>query len=151
MDADLSEVETRLLSILKRAAASALANGRADSVVTTERQFWNLHEGQGEGDRMLGLPKAPVRPVLGVLDGRSTDQDGGWHLFVGDGPRFELWEGTPADYERAERIVRAVVQGKCRRWWPRQEVRRFLRPWRKHDVWERHAEVVLPDEVVQST
>ncbi len=59
MDADLSEVETRLLSILKRAAASALANGRADSVVTTERQFWNLHEGQGEGDRMLGLPKAP--------------------------------------------------------------------------------------------
>lgn len=59
MDADLAAVEARLLAILERAASSELVDGRAELVVTTQRQFWGLPAQQGEGGRMLGLlPKA---------------------------------------------------------------------------------------------
>ena len=152
MDADLSRVEARLLGMLERAAAPAIADGRAQIVITTQRQFWDLPEGQGEGDRIVGLvPKAEGAAQVGVLDGAVTDQVGGWHLFVGDGPHFEFWEGSPADYEQTEQIVRAVVQGKCRHWWSLEEVRDVLVPWRKHDVWEHHTEVALPDGPVNAT
>lgn len=152
MHAELSPVEVRLLAILERAAALALADGRADIVITTERQFWDLPEGHEEGDRMLGLvPKADGAAPVGVLDGEATDQVGGWHLFVGNGPHFEFWEGTEADYEETEQIVRAAVDGMCRYWWTCEEVGEFLRPWRKHYVWQQHSEVVLPHRLATST
>lgn len=152
MHADLSPVEARLLAILRREAAPALSDGRAEIVITTQRQFWGLPEGRAEGDRMVGLiPKAGGAARVGVIDGKTTDQVGGWHLFVGDGPHFEFWEGTEADYERTEQIVRAAVEGQCRYWWSREDVREFLRPWRKHPYWQQHSEIVLPDGSVRST
>ncbi len=152
MHADLSPVEVRLRAILERAAAPALADGRAEIVITTQRQFWDLSEGQAEGDRMIGLiPKADGAARVGVIDGETTDQVGGWHLFVGDGPHFEFWEGTEADYEQTEQIVRAAVQGRCRHWWSREEVRGILRPWRKQHFWQHHTEIALPDGPMHST
>lgn len=56
---------------------------------------------------------------------------------------FEFWEGTEADYEEKEQIVRAAVDGKCRYWWPREEVGKLLRPWRKHYVRQLHSEIAL--------
>lgn len=144
VDAALSAIETRLFSILQRAAASALEDGRAQLVITTQREFWNLSVEEGEGDRMLGLmPKAAGAAPVGVLRGEVTDQDDGWHLFVGSGPHFEFWEGSEDDYERTEQIVRAVVQGKYRYWWAREVRRGLLLRWRVHRSWVQHAEVAL--------
>ncbi len=152
MGANLSAVETRLLSILERGANSALADGRAEVVVTTERKFWDLPEGQGDGDRMLGLlPKASGAARVGVLDGASTGQVGGWHLFVGDGPHFEFWQGTEADYQHTELVVRAAVQGNCKHWWTPRVERAILRPWRTRTIWTHHAEITLPNEVLRSS
>ena len=149
MDADLSLVEARLLGILERVAAPAIADGRAEIVITTQRQFWDLPEDQGEGDRIVGLvPKAVGAAQVGVMDGEATDQVGGWHLFVGDGPHFEFWRGSQDDYEQTEQIVRAAVQGNCRHWWSLEQVRDTLRPWRTHHLWEHHTEIALPNGLV---
>ena len=85
------------------------------------------------------------------MDGEATDQVGGWDLFVGHGPHFEFWEGSEADYEQTEQIIRAAVQGKCRSWWSREEVRDILRPWRRHHFWEHHTEIALPDGLLHAT
>lgn len=152
MSADLSPVEARLRAILERAAAPALAAGRAEILVTTEREFWGFAGDQVEGDRVVGLiPKAAGAARIGVIDGETTGQIGGWHLFVGDGPHFEFWEGTEADYEQTEEIVGAISRGQCRYWWSREEVREFLRPWRKNYYWQQHSEIVLPDGPVRAT
>lgn len=101
---------------------------------------------------MLGLlPKVRGAARVGVLRGEVTDQDNGWHLFVGNGPHFEFWEGSEHDYEQTERIVRAVVQGKCKHWWSREQTRGLLRPWRVPGYWVHHAEVTLQDEVLQAS
>ncbi len=152
VDADLTGVETRLLAVLERGASAALAEGRAELVVTTQREFWGLPAQQEQGDRMLGLlPRAQGAARVGVLDGQATGQYDSWHLFVGDGPHFEFWESSEADYEQTERIVRAVVQGKCRHWSSREDMRGLLRPWRRRGYWVHHAEVALEDEVLHAS
>ena len=149
--ADLTPVEGRLFAVLEQGAAGPLADGRAELVVTTQRAFWDLPQVE-EGTRMIGLvPAVDGAWRIGVLHGEVVDDYKGWHLFVGDGPHFEFWEGSETDYQETLQIVRAVVQGNCRHWWTQEQMRGLLRPWRTFAYWVHHAEVVLPGDVVHAS